>query len=118
MTRWMMLTAAVLLAGCSGYRADEVRFNDALVTRAALLAELAKEDAAADAAMLHDSPAADGVRSQLARKAELADQLAALAAALYQRTHQRTLTPEELAVLIRTYKEQDPWQKPTTRPAP
>jgi len=96
---------ALLLAGCAGYRPDEVRFHDVLVARASLLAELAREDAKADAAGLPATPDADAARGQLKRKAALADQVTALAAALYERTHQRTLSPEELAELIRTYKE-------------
>ena len=111
----ILAVAALTLAGCAGYRADEVRFNDILIARATTLATLAKEDAAADAEMLAETPEAEPIRRQLKRKADLADQVAALAAVLYERTHQKVLSPDELAILIRKYKEQDEW--PTSRPS-
>ena len=107
--------AALAVAGCCGYPPHEARFNDMLVARATLLAELAKEDAKADAALLGDSPASDAVRRQLERKIALADQVIALTAALYERTHRQQPTSQELTELIRQYQEKE--QCPTSQPA-
>ena len=111
----ILLAAAGIIGGCTGYRPDEVHFNDVLVARSSLLAELAAEDADADAKLLPPPPQAIEIRLRLRRKAALADQVSALAAALYERTHHRTLSPGELARLIQKYKETDPW--PTSRPS-
>lgn len=104
----ILLAAAGILGGCAGYRPDEVHFNDVLVARSSLLATLAAEDAAADAKLLPPPPQAHEIRLRLRRKAALAGQVSALAAALYERTHHRTLSPGELARLIQKYKEADP----------
>ena len=112
---YVALFAALAVAGCCGYQPHETRFNDMLVARATQLAELAKEDARADALLLGDSPAADSIRRQLERKIALADQVIALTAALYERTHRQRPTSQELAELIRQYEEKE--QCPTSQPA-